>query len=104
MPTSRITDRHAPIQFGILLVPGAALFQDSFLVDTGGFVDDLRPYSIRRTARWNSNAPLLVPFLVGYFPGGRYEYLVLFDLFAHVRTLQIVVDYQLGKLSCRQGS
>lgn len=104
MPTSRITHRHAPIRFGILLVPGAALFQDPFLVDTGGFVHNLRPHSIRRTSRWNSNAPLLVPFLVGYFPGGRYEYLVLLDLLAHVWTLQIIVDYQLGKLSCRQGS
>lgn len=104
MPTSRIAHRHAPVEFGILLVPSAALFQDSLLVDTGRFVDDLRPHSVRRTPRRNGHAPLLVPFLVGYFPGGRYEHLVLLDLFAHVRTLQIIVDYQLGQLCGRQSS
>lgn len=95
VPTTGIAHRLAPIEVLVLRVSRAALFQDSFLVDTGGFVDNLRPHSVRRTPRRNSHAPLLVPLLVGDFPGGRHKHLVLFDFFANIGAFEIIVDYQL---------
>lgn len=103
VPTSGIANRLAPVEFLVLRISRAALFQDPLLVDAGGFVDNLRPHSVRRTPRRNGHAPLLVPLLVGDLPGGRHKHLVLLDLFADVRAFQIVIHYQLIQLGCSQG-
>lgn len=93
MPAARIAHRLAPVEIFVLFIPSAALFQNPFLVDSGSFIHDFRPHSIRRTPGRNGHAPFLVPFLVGNFPRCRHKHLVLFDFFAHVWPFQIIVDH-----------